>query len=129
MVLAAVLAGCASGPTRVTGQVRPAIEDYTTVTILTEMPEGAEQIAFINIDASSVGGISLQQKVDYAAVELKQQAAKVGANVVVISSTSTKSGSVIGVPMSDGYSGTGTLIVQQHDKESIEGIAVYVGSE
>ena len=94
MVLAAVLAGCASGPTRVTGQVRPAIEDYTTVTILTEMPEGAEQIAFINIDASSVGGISLQQKVDYAAVELKQQAAKVGANAVVITSASPESSRV-----------------------------------
>ena len=119
MVLAAVLAGCAYGPSRVTGQVRPAIEDYTTVTILTEMPEGAEQIAFINIDASSVGGISLQQKVDYAAVELKQQAAKVGANtVVVIDSRSTGAGMV--------SRGDGKWIYKQRKTGVIQGAAVWV---
>ena len=71
-------------------------------------------------------GVTKQGSVDYALEELKQQAAAVGANVVVIGSTSTKSGSVIGVPMSDGYSGTGTMVVQQQDKQIIEGVAVYV---
>jgi type IV pilus biogenesis protein CpaD/CtpE len=90
LVMAAVLAGCASGPPRVTGQVRPAIEDYTTITILTEIPEGAEEIAIVEVKASSKAGLSQQQKIDYAVEELRQQAAKVGANTVVIGSTSTE---------------------------------------
>ena len=40
LFIAAVLTGCASGSALVTGQTRPAIEDHTTVRILTEMPEG-----------------------------------------------------------------------------------------
>ena len=45
--VAAVLVGCASGSAIVTGQARPAIEDFSVVTILTEMPDGAEQIAIV----------------------------------------------------------------------------------
>jgi len=89
MVLAAVLAGCAYGPSRVTGQVRPAIEDYTTVTILTEMPEGAEQIAVVKVKVPFKGGFSLQEQIDLAVEELQRKAAKVGANAVVIDSAST----------------------------------------
>ena len=88
LVLTAVLAGCASGSTHVTGQVRPAIEDHTTVTILAEMPEGAEQIATVKV--SSERGFSQPQKVDAAVEKLQRQAAKVGANAVVIDSTSSE---------------------------------------
>ena len=95
LVLAALLAGCASGSPRVTGQVRPAIEDHTTIIILTEMPEGAEQIATIKLEVSSKHGFSHQQKIDYAVEELTQQAAKVGANTVVIGSTYTDHGGLI----------------------------------
>ena len=87
LVLAAVLAGCASGPPHVIGQVRPAIEDYTTITILTEMPEGAEQIANVIVKASYAARGSKQRKIDGAVEELRQQAATVGANTVVIEST------------------------------------------
>ena len=90
LVLAAVLAGCASGPPGVTGQVRPAIEDHTTITILTEMPEGAEQIAIVKVKEPTKAGFSQQQKIDFVVEELRQQAAKVGANTVVIGSTSTE---------------------------------------
>ena len=60
--------------------------------------------------------------------EFKKQAAEVGANFIVIRSTSTKSGPVVGVPI-NAYGGTSTMIVQQHDKELIEGIAVYVEAD
>ena len=94
LLLAAVLAGCASGSPPVISQVRPAIEDYTTVTILTEMPEDAEQIA--TVKASSESGLSYsralqRQEIDTAIEELRQQAAKVGANAVVITSASPES--------------------------------------
>ena len=38
-----VLAGCATGSALVTGQIRTAIEDHSTIQILTSMPAGAEE--------------------------------------------------------------------------------------
>lgn len=75
------LTGCASGSALVTGQIRPAIEDHTIVRILTQMPDGAEEIALVK--ASSDSGWTQQGSLDYATDELKRQAARVGANAVV----------------------------------------------
>ena len=111
--LAAVLVGCASGSALVTGTARPPIEDFTTVAILTEMPDEAEQIAIVK--ASSSSGWNQQQKLDYAVEELKKQAAKVGANAVVISNRDTTTGVV-----SSGDT------VTSYETEIIEAVAVYV---
>lgn len=116
--IAAVLVGCASGSALVTGKARPPIEDFTTVTILTEMPDGVEQIAIVK--ASSDSGWSQQQSLDYAVEELKKQAAKVGANAVVLTGRDTSS-EVVGVPV---YGG-GT-VVSSSETEIVQGIAVYV---
>ena len=117
-VLAGALAGCASGSALVTGQARPAIQDHTTVLILTEMPEGAEQIAIVK--ASSDAGWTQQGSLDYAVEELKEQAAKVGANAVVLSGRDTSS-QTVGVPV---YGG-GTVIASS-EVEIVQGIAVWV---
>lgn len=119
LLLAAVLAGCASGSPPVISQVRPAIEDYTTVTILTEMPEGAEQIA--TVKASSESRLSYsralqRQEIDTAIEELRQQAAKVGANAVVITSASPESSRV--------STGDGKSAVLY--KGVVQGVAVWV---
>lgn len=113
-----VVAGCASGSTLVTGQPRPLIEDYKTVNILTKMPEGAEEIAIVR--ASSDMGMTQQQSLDYAVDELKKQAAKVGANSVVLTDRDTEA-QVVGIPT---YGG-GTMI-SSDDKEIVEGIAIWV---
>ena len=39
-----VLAGCGTDSALVTGQIRTAIEDHSTIQILTSMPAGAEEI-------------------------------------------------------------------------------------
>ncbi len=117
-LLAVVVAGCASGSALVTGQTRPAIEDHTTVSILTEMPEGAEEIAIVK--ASSDSGWTQQDSLDYAVDELKKQAAKVGANAVVLTGRDTSS-QVVGVPV---YGG-GT-VVGSSEVEIVQGIAVWV---
>ena len=117
-LLAVVVAGCASGSALVTGQTRPAIEDHTTVSILTKMPEGAEEIAFVK--ASSDSGWTQQDSLDYAVDELKKQAAKVGANAVVLTGRDTSS-QVVGVPV---YGG-GT-VVGSSEVEIVQGIAVWV---
>lgn len=117
-LLAVVLAGCASGSALVTGQTRPAIEDHTTVSILTEMPEGADEIAIVK--ASSDSGWTQQDSLDYAVDELKKQAAKVGANAVVLTGRDTSS-QVVGVPV---YGG-GT-VVGSSEVEIVQGMAVWV---
>ena len=117
-LLAVVVAGCASGSALVIGQTRPAIEDHTTVSILTEMPEGAEEIAIVK--ASSDSGWTQQESLDYAVDELKKQAAKVGANAVVLTGRDTSS-QVVGVPV---YGG-GT-VVGSSEVEIVQGIAVWV---
>jgi len=117
-VLIVVLAGCASGSALVVGQARPAIEDFTTVAILTEMPEAAEKIAIVK--ASSDSGWTQQDSLDYAVEELKKQAAKVGANAVVLTGRDTAS-QVVGVPV---YGG-GT-VVSSSEVEIVEGIAVWI---
>jgi len=116
--VAAVLVGCASGSALVTGKVRPPIADFTSVEILTEMPDGAEQIAIVK--ASSDMGWNQQQSLDYAVEELKKQAAKVGANAVVFTDRDTTT-QVTGVPV---YGGGTT--VSSSETEIVEGIAVYV---
>ncbi len=113
----AILAGCAKGSALVIGDIRPAIEDHTTVKILTEMPEGAEQIAMVK--ASSNEGWNQQQKLDYAVEELKKQAAKVGANAVVLTGRDTSS-QVVGIPV---YGG-GT-VVSSSETEVVQGVAVW----
>ena len=42
-----VLAGCATGSALVTGQVRTAIEDHSSIQILTTMPADAEEVAIV----------------------------------------------------------------------------------
>lgn len=117
-VIVAVLAGCASGSALVTGQTRPSIEDHAAVIILTKMPEGAEQIAIVK--ASSDAGWSQQGSLDYAVDELKAQAAKVGANAVVLMGRDTSS-QTVGVPV---YGG-GTIVASS-EVEIVEGMAIWV---
>ena len=116
--LVVLLAGCASGTALVTGQTRPVIADHTSVVILTEMPDGAEEIA--RVKASSDTGWTQQGKLDKAVDELKKQAAKVGANAVVLTSQDTSS-EVVGVPA---YGG-GTIIGTS-ETEIVQGIAVWI---
>ena len=115
------LASCASGSSVVIGETSPMIQNWESVTITNEMPEGARTIALVK--ASSAMGATKQGSVNYAIEELKKQAAKVGANTVVIGTTSTKS-NLAGYPaygegMSGGY-------IYNIDEEVIEGMAVFV---
>jgi len=115
-----LLTGCASGSALVTGTARAPI-DPKVVKIYTTPPNHFEEIAIVK--ATSGGGWTQQGKVDYAAAELKKQAAKLGANGVLLTSTSTQSG-VIGVPAVGG----GTMAAST-EKEVLEGRAIYVSSE
>ena len=118
LVTVVLLAGCASGSALVTGQTRPAIEDHTTVSILTEMPDGAETIAMVK--ASSDSGWTQQGSLNYAVEELKKQAAKIGANAVVLAGRETST-QTVGLP-ADG----GGTYVSSLETEIVQGTAIWV---
>ncbi len=118
ILILASLAGCAEGSALVVGQTRPPVENPESIRILTEMPDGAEQIAFVK--ASSDDGWTQQGDLDLAVAELKRQAAKVGANAIVLTNHQTES-QVVGIPQSEGGTRIGTS-----EKQVVEGIAVWV---
>lgn len=84
---------CASGTVLVTGTQRPAT-NADEVVVYTEAPEKYEVIGIVT--ASSDAGWTAQGSLDYAIAELKKQAAKIGANGVIVESVGTSnSGGVI----------------------------------
>jgi len=111
------LAGCATGSSIVVGEVREAI-DPSLVKLYLEIPETYEVIGIVN--ASSDAGWTEQGSVDYAIEELKNQAAKLGANGVLIESTGTQNSTVVG-----GY-GTSYLYAIPVTAKSVTGKAIYV---
>ena len=116
-----VLAGCATGSALVTGQVRTAIEDHSTIQILTAMPAGAEEIAIVK--ASSDSGWTEQGSLNYAVEELKKQAAKLGANAVVLTGRDTSS-EVYSVPVYNS-----SPIIGSSSVEIVQGVAVWIEPE
>jgi nucleotide-binding universal stress UspA family protein len=116
-----VLAGCATGSALVTGQVRTAIEDHSSIQILTTMPADAEEIAIVK--ASSDSGWTEQGSLDYAVDELRKQAAKLGANAVVITGRDTSS-EVYSVPVYNS-----SPIIGSSSDEIVQGIAVWIEPE
>ena len=128
LVIAISLVGCTTGSEPLTEQAYPAIEDHTAVSILTEMPEGAEQITVLK--ASSGWGSNhgqfpenavAGQKRGAAAVEdLQRRAAKVGANAVVL--TDLEPSGRNGTQMAGGW----TAILFRTQFKIVEGIAIYV---
>jgi hypothetical protein len=81
---APILAACASGSAIVTGKTRPPLA-ANQVRIYLEPPTSYETIGLVA--ASSDAGWTEQASVNYAVEELKSQAAKLGANGVLLGST------------------------------------------
>jgi hypothetical protein len=82
-----VVTACTTGTAIVTGTVRtPLLPEQ--VTIYLEPPTDFEVIGLV--DASSEAGWSEQESLNYAIEELKKQAAKLGANGVLLVSSGEK---------------------------------------
>lgn len=88
-------ASCASGTALVTGTQREATT-VESVMIYTEPPTNYEVIGIVT--ASSNSGMTDQGSLNYAIEELKKQAAKIGANGIILQnvSTSNKGGVYVG---------------------------------
>ena len=95
LFLLGLLISCAtaSGTALVTGKQRTATNP-TNVVVYTEPPKNYEVIGIVT--ASSDSGWTDQEDLEYAMEELKKQAAKIGANGVILESVGTSnSGGVI----------------------------------
>lgn len=114
---ALILAGCASGSAIVTGVKRTPI-DPDQVKLYLEAPSSYEVIGIVN--ASSDAGWTEQGDLDYAVEELKNQAARLGANGVLLETTGEKTSTAIG-----GY-GTGFFYAINSTAKTVSGKAIYV---
>ena len=109
--------GCATGSTVLIGTARPAIEP-DQVKLYLEAPTSFEVIGLV--EASSDSGWTAQGSMDYAIEELKNQAAKIGANGVLLDSTGSKSSGTVGF-----YSG-GVWYGAPVEAKTVSGQAIFV---
>lgn len=114
---ALALAACASGSAIVTGTKRtPITPDH--VKLYLEPPAEFEVIGLVN--ASSDAGWTQQGSVDYAVAELKKQAAKLGANGVLLLATGETTTTVVGGV------GTGYVYAVPVTAKTVQGKAIVV---
>ncbi|MEE3877304.1 hypothetical protein [Vibrio sp. YYF0003] len=111
------LTGCASGSSILVGEARDPIEPET-VRLYVEPPESYEIIALVN--ASSDAGLTKQGSIDYAIEELKKQAAKLGANGVLLGVTGSNNSVMLG------GQGTDYQYLIPISEQTISGQAIYV---
>lgn len=117
VLIAVCLVACASGSAIVVGDVREPINP-NQVKLYLEPPTNYEIIGIVN--ASSDAGWTEQGSVDYAVQELKNQAAKLGANGVFIESTGEQTSTIIG------GQGTGYLYAIPVTAKTVSGKAIFV---
>ena len=130
-VVLCTLAGCSTSSHVVVGTVRPAIKPEN-VQVYLQPPPKYEQVA--TIDATSAGSMAFtgQQNMDKAIQRLKEEAAKLGANGILLEGVQdTQSGSIglgaggtsYGGNSSTGVGAGGSFALTN---KAAHGIAIYV---
>ena len=109
--------GCASGAAIVTGNTRPPI-DPSLVKIYPEVPQDCEVIGIVT--ASSDSGLTAQGDINYALAELKKQAAKMGANGIVIEAVGKNTSVYVSKNANNSIN---TIPISEH---TLSGKAIYV---
>ena len=116
-LLTSFIISCASGSYILTGQKRSPT-NAIDVKLYTEHPKRYDEIAIVN--ASSDAGWTEQGSQDYAVQELKNQAAKLGANGILIITTGETVSTTVG-----SYS-NGMVYAFPVTAKTISGKAIYV---
>ncbi|MCW4629590.1 MULTISPECIES: hypothetical protein [Marinomonas] len=128
LALPALLFGCASGSHVVTGQQMPELE-VDQVTVFDQAPTFAYEVVG-TVYASSDNGFTEASRKEKATLELKEQAAKIGANGVILDEVTQLSfrrlGTGVGVSAGSG-GGIGTSIGSSFSFPTTEakGTAIY----
>lgn len=113
-----LLSGCATSSV-IVGKVRPAIA-VTSVKIYLRAPAKYEEIALLQTSSESSWAFSAQGKMDAVMLNMKEEAAKMGANGVLLTQTGDKSAGAVWIsngmgggvmaPAGSHKAGTGTAI-------------------
>lgn len=123
LLLVVLLSGCATGSMVVTGKTRTPIAPEA-VRVYTTAPDGHEVVAIV--EASSEIGLTRQGATDRAIQYLKEKAASVGANGIVLQgmgrSTDMGSAHVINQP------GGAFMIGSADEHMNVKATAIYVPS-
>jgi uncharacterized protein YbjQ (UPF0145 family) len=132
LVLPVLLFGCASGSHVVTGQQMPELE-VDQVTVFEQAPAFAYEVVG-TVYASSDNGFTEDSRKEKATLELREQAAKIGANGVILDEVTQLSfrrlGTGVGISAGSG-GGLGTSIGSSFSFPTTEakGTAIYYETE
>jgi len=124
MLIAALMAGCATGAAIVTGVKRTPI-DPSQVRIYSSPPASYEEVAIISSNSYWSWAWHEQAKMDTATRELREKAAKLGANGVVLKNVGNAAISAGGGGMGIGagmFAGGGVV----NNMTTLDGVAIYV---
>lgn len=125
-VLGLALAGCAGSSKVMVGQARPPI-DPALVRIYNTAPAGSAEIA--QIESTSAAGFGSQGQTDAAVERLKREAARLGANGVVlmgVGSQRSGGGVSVGAGSYGGHVGGGLGIGIPTTQKHAAGMAIWV---
>jgi hypothetical protein len=131
---ALLLVGCAAQSHVVVGTVRPPLTP-DQVKIYAAPPHQFEQIAIVEASSRHSGTFTEQSKLDKAIARLKEEAAKVGANGVLLQSTGTTNTGSIGTGFGSASAsgntaiGTGFGFSANLDAKTATGMAIFVTQE
>lgn len=130
---AMVLVSCSSAPPSshvLTGTQRPAI-DPAKVKVYASAPANAEQVAVIEASSRYSGASTDQEQMDAVIALMKAEAAKLGANGIILQRTDTerdggvRTGVGVGVPVGRSV-GVGFGVSSSNSYKTGHGIAIFV---
>jgi hypothetical protein len=121
-----ILAGCASSHV-IIGTVRPAISP-DQVKIYLHPPAKYEEVAVIDATSRGHPAFTDQQKMDTAIARLKSEAAKLGANGILLEGTGDQQAGSVGVgsATASGHTAVGFGTSAGIFNKAANGIAIYV---
>jgi len=134
MAFAVLLSGCSTSSHVMVGTARPAISPED-VRVYSQPPPQYEAIA--HVDATSSGSLAItgQQNMDKAMARLKQEAAKLGANGILLESVHDQQSGSIGTGVgSSSYGGNSAVGVGAGGSvglynKVVSGLAIYVAPQ
>lgn len=123
VLMTLVVTACATGSMLLTGRKRPAI-DPSQVIVYAVAPAHYEVIGIIK--SRSMSGWNDQDKANNALTDMKERAAAVGANGILLQNIGDQTNIVAGVSQSFSGTGSGTFFAVPSKQATLTGEAIYV---
>lgn len=132
LMVAAWLGGCTSSQVLVTGRLHPALAPAQVQVYLEPPPSSYEEIADLTAASGGSFKITASGKADAVIERLKREAAKLGANGILLHGVADRQGgsasASVGTDWDSGHSpyGVGFTVFAIFRQKSGDGVAIYV---